>query len=81
MLGTLNCFSILNNFLLDFPDERLLFKKEMSNKLYGALPYLLAKCIINIPITIFFTIIPTIICYYIVGLNSDFEVYMTAIAI
>ena len=66
---------------MDFPDERLLFKKEMSKKLYGSLPYLLAKCFASIPITIFFTVMPIVICYYIVGMNSDFEVYLVAIVI
>ena len=64
MITLLNCFAVLLFFLIDFPDEKLLFKKEMSNKLYSPFSYLVAKCLVSFPITIFFAIIPVKFLYF-----------------
>lgn len=66
------CFgSILGN-VHTFSEERPLYLRERLNHSYGVLPYYLSKNLVIVPFDILIPLIPTIITYYILGLNDAF---------
>lgn len=62
---------------LVFPTERSVFLKEEGAKLYGVGAYFLSRNIIEIPYSIIFPMLQSLIMYWFVGLNSTPEQFFT----
>eukprot|EP00826_Nyctotherus_ovalis_P052897 TRINITY_DN678_c0_g1_i9.p1 TRINITY_DN678_c0_g1~~TRINITY_DN678_c0_g1_i9.p1 ORF type:complete len:654 (+),score=168.67 TRINITY_DN678_c0_g1_i9:414-2375(+) len=60
-----------NTVLLTFPLERNLFVREQSNRMYGVLPYYLAKMIVELPCHIIMPIIYCLITYWAIRLRNE----------
>jgi ABC-type multidrug transport system ATPase subunit/ABC-type multidrug transport system permease subunit len=68
-----NFISFMQNVLLTFPAERVVYAKEYNSGLYGVTPYYFSKILIELP---FVMILPWLfigIIYYVVKFNSDIE--------
>ena len=68
-----NFISFMQNVLLTFPAERVVYAKEYNSGLYGVVPYYFSKIIIELP---FIMILPWLfigIIYYVVGFNPEVE--------
>ena len=68
-----NFISFMQNVLLTFPAERVVYAKEYNSGLYGVVPYYFSKIIIELP---FIMIMPWIfigIIYYVVKFNPEVE--------
>lgn len=68
-----NFISFMQNVLLTFPAERVVYAKEYNSGLYGVVPYYFSKIIIELP---FIMILPWLfigIIYYVVQFNPDVE--------
>ena len=68
-----NFISFMQNVLLTFPAERVVYAKEYNSGLYGVIPYYFSKIIIELP---FIMILPWLfigIIYYVVGFNPEVE--------
>ena len=61
--------------ILTFPEERELFLREQSNKMYGVFSYFISKSIMEIPLLIFIPLLVTLIVYWAVGFRNDFEAF------
>lgn len=55
---------------LVFPSERTVFLKEEGSKLYNTFSYFLSRNVIEIPYSIIFPLLQTLIMYWFVGLSS-----------
>jgi ATP-binding cassette, subfamily G (WHITE), eye pigment precursor transporter len=55
---------------LTFPQERNVFLKEESAKLYGSTAYFMSKSTVDIPYVLFFPVLQSLIFYWFVGLSS-----------
>ena len=64
------CFSALTPVQLVFPMDRTVFLKEESAKLYSTFAYFMSRNIIEIPYSIIFPLLQTLILYWFVGLTS-----------
>ncbi|CDW80123.1 abc transporter family protein [Stylonychia lemnae] len=62
-------FTHMQGNLLAFQIERPIFLREKANKMYGVLPYYLAKSIIEIPVLVIQPMVWTIVVYFGVGLS------------
>ena len=68
-----NFISFMQNVLLTFPAERVVYAKEYNSGLYGVIPYYFSKIIIELP---FIMLLPWLfigIIYYVVKFNPDVE--------
>ena len=68
-----NFISFMQNVLLTFPAERVVYAKEYNSGLYGVIPYYFSKIIIELP---FIMILPWLfigIIYYVVKFNAEVE--------
>jgi ABC-type multidrug transport system ATPase subunit/ABC-type multidrug transport system permease subunit len=68
-----NFISFMQNVLLTFPAERVVYAKEYNSGLYGVIPYYFSKIIIELP---FIMILPWLfvgIIYYVVKFNPEVE--------
>jgi len=69
---TINSFmSTVQGTLMSFPQERDVFLKENSSRLYGVVPYFLAKNLPEIPFQLISPTISAIILYHACGLRDD----------
>lgn len=50
LIGTMNQFTF--SVILNFPDDREVFLKEYASGTYGAVTYFLAKCVVELPLTL-----------------------------
>eukprot|EP00357_Protocruzia_adherens_P032801 CAMPEP_0114988930 /NCGR_PEP_ID=MMETSP0216-20121206/9897_1 /TAXON_ID=223996 /ORGANISM="Protocruzia adherens, Strain Boccale" /LENGTH=607 /DNA_ID=CAMNT_0002351815 /DNA_START=171 /DNA_END=1994 /DNA_ORIENTATION=- len=71
----------VQSVLLSFPQERDVFLKEYSGRLYGVVPYFLAKNIPEIPFQIIFPTLFSIIGYHGCGLRDSGEHFLWFILI
>ncbi|KAG6901786.1 hypothetical protein C0995_007889 [Termitomyces sp. Mi166 len=53
-----------------FLEERSVYYRESKNGLYGALPFVIANTLVNIPFLFGCTVLFTLICYWAIGLHS-----------
>ena len=58
--------------LLTFPLERVVFMREYSTGSYGALPYLLSKLLVEIPLNGVQALLVLVISYFLMGLVGNF---------
>ena len=63
----------LNPVELVFPSERGVFLKEEGAKLYSTFSYFLSRNIVELPTSIIFPLLMTLIMYWFVGLSSTVE--------
>jgi ABC-type multidrug transport system ATPase subunit len=75
-------FFCINNFMQNifstittFPPERAVFLREYSSNLYSVVPYFLGKTFVDTPVGLFFGLLYSLICYYIVGLRPEPQYY------
>ncbi len=54
--------------ILVFIDERPLFLREQANRMYGVIPYYIAKDLIDLPLNIF---IPLFFSFFYFGMGTD----------
>jgi ABC-type multidrug transport system permease subunit len=64
-------FISLTPVTLLFPQERNIFLKEESAKLYGVTPYFLSRNTVEIPYALIFPALQSLILYWFVGLSSS----------
>jgi ABC-type multidrug transport system permease subunit len=55
---------------LTFPQDRNVFFKEESAKLYSVVPYFMSKNTVDLPYSMFFPVIQSLIIYWFIGLSS-----------
>jgi len=69
------CINGLNNSLnptsMFFPLERNVFLKEKRSCLYGVLPYFIARNLVELPYTVIFPLLASVIIYWFTGLSSN----------
>jgi ATP-binding cassette, subfamily G (WHITE), eye pigment precursor transporter len=63
-------FMALTPVALTFPQERNVFIKEESAKMYGATAYFMSKNTVEIPYALIFPALQSLIIYWFVGLSS-----------
>lgn len=61
---------------MTFQNERPVFLREQANKMYGVVPYYLAKTLTDIPSFIIDPIIATAITFFAIGFTREVEVFM-----
>lgn len=73
-------FMVMNNFfgsfmnsILIFQQERPVFLREQSNKMYGVFSYYLSKSIMDFPFLFIATIVGCSISYFAIGLEYTAE--------
>ncbi|KAK9881150.1 hypothetical protein WA026_014500 [Henosepilachna vigintioctopunctata] len=66
-------FAVINSFC----SELQLFMKEHKDGMYRTDVYYLSKIICDLPLSLFFPVLYTSICYYLVGLNPLFVRFLT----
>lgn len=71
-----NHFNSLLPIVLTIPTERVVFLKEENSKMYSVLAYYLSKLIVESFMVVIVPLIYNCICYYIIGLNSNFENFL-----
>ena len=64
-------FAGVNQVVLAFPAERGVFLREVNNHMYSVGAYYWGKVITELPATIFFPFVVTVITYWAVGLNME----------
>lgn len=69
-LITTQVMSALMGVLLTFPLERALLIREQSNGMYSVINYFLGKFISSVPLDIFFSVMFSVIVYWMVGFNT-----------
>ena len=62
--------SALAPLSLVFPTERSVFLKEESSKMYSTCTYFLSRNIVELPASVVFPLLQTLIMYWFVGLSS-----------
>ena len=65
-------FSAVQPIILTFPIERPVFLREYSSGLYGAIPYVLSKTIIEMSLNLFFTIVMLLLTFWSIDFNGNF---------
>ena len=72
--------SAMQNVLLTFPDERALFLREQSNKMYGVLSYYITKTLVEIPFQILMPVVMTLLVYWVVGFRNEPDAFFSFLA-
>ncbi len=72
-----NFMSTIFQSVLAFPTERQNFLREYAGKMYGVVPYFLAKNIVETVPIVFFLCLYGAIVYFIVGLRNEVGVFFT----
>lgn len=57
--------------ILVFPDEKPVFLREQGARMYGVLPYFLAKITSDLPIVALGSLLQTAIYYFALKLNTE----------
>ncbi len=57
--------------VLTFPSERGVFLKEEASKLYSATNYFIGRTIIELPLTFFFPVLFSAICFWMIGYRDE----------
>lgn len=70
-MGAANFIPALMSQLIAFPIERAVFVKEYQAKYYYILPYYLSKSLIEVPFSLIFPMLFTVLTYFLVGFNTD----------
>lgn len=65
--------------LLTFPLERVVFLREFSTGSYGALPYLVSKLLVEIPLNGFQALLVLVISYFLMGLVGNFFLHVCSL--
>ena len=68
-----NFISFMQNVLLTFPAERVVYAKEYNSGLYGVIPYYFSKIIIELPFVMILPWLFLSIIYFVVKFNPDIE--------
>jgi ABC-type multidrug transport system ATPase subunit len=63
-------FIPIQTVIVIFPDERPVFQKEYSNRMYSSLAYFISRWIADLPNVFLFTVICVNSYYFVVGLND-----------
>ncbi|CAI2362069.1 unnamed protein product [Moneuplotes crassus] len=85
--GMFNFVSVNENFtpflscLLVFMIEKPVFMREHANGTYGLVPYFFSKTFVELPLSLIFPILFSMIVYFPSGLTPDFERYLIFILI
>jgi ABC-type multidrug transport system permease subunit len=66
------------SILLKFPSERPLFLREYSTGTYAATSYFLSKLVTELPLTFIFTLLQTILVYFMIGMQGSFILIVLA---
>jgi len=75
-VGINQFMSSVQSILLTFPQERDVFLKEYSGRVYGVVPYFVAKNIPEIPFQLIFLILFSVIAYHGTGLRESGEHFL-----
>lgn len=74
-------FGLAQSTLLSFPTERPVFLREYAVTTYGAIPYVLSKLLIEIPMMWLQACLVFLMTYWTIGLNGNFFVLTSLIAL
>jgi len=58
--------------LLTFPSERPVFLREYAANQYGAVPYFVAKTLVELPVILMAALVQFLVSYWLMGLQGNF---------
>jgi len=78
MVTIASMFGPAQSVMLSFPFERPMFMREFATGTYGAIAYFVSKAAVELPMTLFQTIVQYIIVYYMIHFQGSWIYLMLA---
>ncbi|EER11746.1 ATP-binding cassette transporter, putative [Perkinsus marinus ATCC 50983] len=65
--------------IIRYPEQRMVFLREYTSGMYSAIPYVISKSMIELPLALFECFLQIVVFYWIVGLQGDFMFWLLLI--